>query len=62
MAELTYKSLEEAAADTNIPKSILYKLVNREDFPALKVGQRWVIPKALLAEWIEEQARKRAKL
>lgn len=62
MSELTYKSLEEAAEDTNIPKSILYKLVNREDFPALKVGQRWVIPKALLAEWIEERARERAKL
>lgn len=62
MAELVYKSLEEASEDTGITKTILYQLVHRQDFPAMKVGRRWIIHKALLAEWIEDRAKERAQL
>lgn len=54
--------MEEASEDTGITKTILYQLVHRQDFPAMKVGRRWIIHKALLAEWIEDRAKERAQL
>lgn len=55
MAELTY-SVTEAAEALGISRRTMYELINREDFPTLKVGGRRLISKALLAEWVKAQA------
>ena len=31
-------------------------LVNRPDFPAFRIGKKWVIPYAQLMEWMAKQA------
>lgn len=54
MAELTY-NVSEAAAALGISRSAMYTLLNRADFPVLNIGARRLIPKALLAEWVEAQ-------
>ena len=61
MPELNY-SLTEAAKAMGISRNELYRVVHREDFPGYKIGDRWIIPKAALAEWNEKMAKERAKL
>lgn len=55
MAELTY-SVTEAAEALGISRRSMYDLINRADFPTLKVGGRRLISKELLAEWVKAQA------
>lgn len=55
MAELTY-SVTEAAEAIGVSRRTMYDLINREDFPTLKVGGRRLISKALLADWVIAQA------
>lgn len=55
MAELTY-SVTEAAQALGISRRSMYDLMYREDFPSLKVGGRRLISKALLAQWVIDQA------
>lgn len=53
-------TVEEAAEALGVSRSIMYTLVHREDFPAIKIGKRRMISTTLLAEWVETQARNRA--
>ena len=55
MAELTY-SVTEAAEVLGISRPSMYNLIHAEGFPTLKVGNRRLISKELLAEWVKEQA------
>lgn len=55
MAELTY-SVTEAAQALGVSRRTMYDLINREDFPTLKVGSRRLISRELLAAWVREQA------
>ena len=55
MAELTY-SVTEAARALGVSRRTMYDLINREDFPTLKVGSRRLISRELLAEWVRIQA------
>lgn len=55
MAELTY-SVTEAAEAIGVSRRTMYDLINREDFPTLKVGGRRLISKELLADWVRAQA------
>ena len=55
MAELTY-SVTEAAEALGVSRRTMYDLINREDFPTLKVGGRRLISRELLAEWVRVQA------
>lgn len=57
MAELTY-SVTEAAEVLGISRPSMYNLIYAEGFPTLKVGNRRLISKELLAEWVKEQAAK----
>lgn len=57
MAELTY-SVTEAAEVLGISRPSMYNLIHAEGFPTLKVGNRRLISKELLAEWVKEQAAK----
>jgi predicted DNA-binding transcriptional regulator AlpA len=43
-------------ADTlGISRAGAYNLLNRKDFPTLRIGSRKLVPKHHLAEWIETQ-------
>lgn len=45
-------SVPQLAAALEISRSGAYALVRSEEFPALKIGSRIVIPKDELLEWI----------
>lgn len=57
MAELTY-SVTEAAEALGISRRAMYNLLNKEGFPTLKVGNRRLISKELLAQWVRDQVQK----
>ena len=62
MNECTYKSFDElplmlnvvqVAAVLGISRAGAYELVHSEGFPTLKIGNRIVVPKDKLREWID---------
>lgn len=46
----------EAAAVLRISKSKVYELAHTESFPAVRIGNRVVIPRDKLIEWMNNQA------
>lgn len=54
VSKLTY-SVDEAAQVLGVSRSTLYNLIHREDFPALKLGNRQLISREGLAEWVRKQ-------
>ena len=48
-------NLNEAAEVLNISRPTMTNLVHRADFPAFRVGRRWIIPADGLKRWLEEQ-------
>lgn len=54
-AKLTY-SVDEAAHVLGVSRRTIYNLIHRADFPALKVGNRQLISREGLAEWVRKQA------
>ena len=61
-SELNYRTVKEAAKALGMSPDRVYQLVYRDDFPSYKVGDRWYIPKAELAEWNSKQAKEKAEL
>ena len=61
-SELNYRNLKEAAKAIGMSVDKLYTIVHKEDFPGYKVGDRWYIPKAALAEWNVKMAKEKAEL
>lgn len=62
MNKCTYKNYDElplmlnvvqVAAVLGISRAGAYELVHGEEFPALKIGSRIVVPKDKLREWID---------
>lgn len=62
MNECTYKSFDElplmlnvvqVAAVLSISRAGAYELVHSAGFPALRIGNRIVVPKDKLREWID---------
>lgn len=47
----------EVAVRLGIGRNAAYNLIHREDFPALRVGKRWVVPVSALERWLENQAK-----
>ena len=61
-SKLTY-SVAETARVLGLSRPTVYRLMDRPDFPSVRVGSRVLIPCGLLREWLEEQAlRKEAVL
>ena len=52
---LTLKA-HEAAAVLRISKSKVYELARTESFPAIRIGNRVVIPRDKLIQWMNTQA------
>lgn len=48
-------SVPEVAAVLGISRAGAYELARREDFPALKIGSRIVVPKEKFVGWVEDQ-------
>lgn len=66
----TFKTLEELPVMLNsidiasclgISRPMAYILLNREDFPTLKVGGRLIVNKYAFIRWIEENTRKQTE-
>ncbi len=49
-------SVQEMAAVLGIGKNKAYNLINRADFPAVKLDGRYIIPVDALRRWLNEQA------
>lgn len=49
-------SVAEAAQELGICSRIVYDLVHRADFPAIRIGRRVRISREGLAEWVRKQA------
>ena len=51
-------SVPEMAAVLGISRAGAYELARSEGFPALRIGNRIVIPKDKLQEWVDKQTEK----
>lgn len=63
--EITEKlalSVDEAAKLLGVSKPTMYGIIHREDFPCFKVGNRRLISRVKLAEWVESQAEGRCAM
>lgn len=47
--------LEEARKILGVSYPIMRQLAQREDFPAFRVGTKWIIPSEQLNEWMKKQ-------
>ena len=55
--KLTY-SVTEAAEALGVSRPTMYELIRKEGFPSLRVGNRVLISRKRLAEWVDQQAGK----
>jgi excisionase family DNA binding protein len=51
-------NVEEAARLLGLHRITVYKLAKRDDFPAVQVGRRVLIPKKGLEQWLEKESLK----
>ena len=70
MKQAVYKSYDELPLMLSVPEvaSVLgisragaYELVRSDDFPALKIGSRIVVPKEKFIEWVDEKTSETAR-
>lgn len=54
--ETAWLTARQAAAYLHITEKTLYELAGKREVPAAKVGSKWLFPRALLDEWLLEQA------
>ena len=63
MKESTYKSYDDLSLFLNaatvakvlgIAPSSSYELMHEKDFPALRIGNRIVVPKETFIQWVEQ--------
>ena len=52
--QITY-SLNDAAKILNISRPTMLQLARREDFPAFRIGKRWLINAEALQRWLDVQ-------
>lgn len=46
-------SVTEMVETLGISRTTAYELVNREDFPSMRIGQRIIVPVDALDRWLE---------
>lgn len=49
-------TVPEVANLPGINKATAYELARRDDFPAVRIGRRIVVPKVAFQRWLEEKA------
>ena len=62
MEERYALTLEEAAKSLGVSVPTMRKIASQNDFPAFRVGKRWIIPCHAFDEWLDKQARERAAM
>lgn len=55
-------TIDQAAEYLGINRITMAKLAQTTDFPAFKIGKRWIIPREALTDWMEERAADNARL
>ena len=61
MEKMAYTQ-NEAAKVMRISVPTLRQLIYTTDFPAIKMGKRWVIPVSALRRWMDDMATNRSEL
>ena len=51
-------SVPETAELLGISVPLVYQLTKREDFPSFKIGNRTLVSRRLLEEWLDQEAGK----
>lgn len=51
-------TVTETAQTLNVSRPTVYRLIERTDFPALRIGRRVLVSRAGLRDWIARQAGK----
>ena len=49
-------TLSQAASAINVSRPTMTQLVRQKDFPAIRVGRKWLIPVHPFERWLEMQA------
>ena len=60
--EKLYLNIAEAAEYIGVSRPTMIAWANRGDFPAVRSGRRWIIPREALSRWMDDRARERAQL
>lgn len=50
-------SVKEAAQALGMSHQTIYNLIHADDFPAVKIGGRTLVPVAALDDWLESKMR-----
>jgi len=56
MEKLTYTATEAAQA-ANVSMPTMFSLLKRADFPSLRIGKKWLVPRADFEKWLSDQAK-----
>ena len=48
----TYRSVDELASELGISRHAAYNALNRGVIPHIRIGKRFVLPRAAIAEWL----------
>ena len=59
MYETLTMSVEEAAKELGVCKSVMYTITHRADFPTVKIGKRTRVSREGLREWVRSQEQNR---
>ena len=54
-------TVSEAAQELNVSRPTVYRLIERSDFPSLRIGKRVLISRIGLRDWIARQAGEEAR-
>ena len=54
-------TVSEAAQELNVSRPTVYRLIERSDFPSLRIGKRVLISRIGLRDWIARQAGEEAQ-
>ena len=50
--ETTYESVDELAKELRISRQAAYTALHRGVIPSIRIGKRFVLPRAAIAEWL----------
>lgn len=56
MDEKLAYNVAEAARAIGVSRPSMYRILDRPDFPKVRIGTRVIIPCRLFAEWLEREA------
>lgn len=56
MQENNVLTVPEAAAYLRVSKPTMYNLINRADFPKIKIGRKIIIPRVEFMNWLSREA------